>query len=143
METAFLEGRFAELVELQLVPNADRVERPESGTGLVIAAAGMASIQRFDLAQKYAREALAMSDSSKRWLQRIAAESVLSECESHQGRPGAPTAKIGELGGLVGVLVARAWAAQGNDDALAELSTLSSKLRAPGIELGITVAAAS
>lgn len=137
METAFLEGRFAELVELHLLPIVDRAERPESGTGLVIAAAGMASLERFDLAEQYAREAIEMSDSPRRWVQRIAGEAVLAECQLRNGREAMLTTQVGEIGGLAGVLVARAWATHGSIDAFKALSTLSSRLRAPGIDHGI------
>lgn len=142
-ETAFLEGRFAELLDLRLLPNVDLAERLESGTGLVIAAAGMASVGSFDIAERYAREAKAMSESAKRWVQRIAAEAVLAECEIRQGRDTAVTTKVGDVGGLAGVLVARAWASMGDDDALTALSALSSRLRAPGIHVGLPVSAAA
>jgi class 3 adenylate cyclase/tetratricopeptide (TPR) repeat protein len=137
LETAFLEGRCDEIRELNLVPTERRINRSDTSVGLVVAAAGLVTIGEYELAESFADDAIVASMSSKRTLQRIAAEAVRAESLIRRGRPAKLSTPVGQLGGLAGILVARAWVAQGNDEATMVLAEFASRLRAPGISAGI------
>jgi class 3 adenylate cyclase/tetratricopeptide (TPR) repeat protein len=137
IETAFLEGRFAELYEQKLVTTERPLDRPDRSVGLVGAAAGLLTIGEFELAESLANDAIVASNSSKRTLQRQAAEAVRAESLIHRNHEAKISKPVGQLGGLAGILVARAWAAQGDEDAVAILSEFSARLRAPGVQFSV------
>jgi hypothetical protein len=70
-------------------------------------------------------------------LQRVAAEAVQAESLIHRGRSAAISTPVGQVGGLAGILVARAWVAQGDAEAASVLAEFQTRLRAPGVAFGL------
>ncbi len=148
METAFLEGRFNEIIELGFIPTRSNLGPHQAAVGFVPAAAGLAQCGRLDLAIARAREVIAAVHNSS-LLPAIAAEAVLAECAlrlraiDHGSVTATDACELlaalpsadDRPGGFVGALILRAEVAAGDAAALEQLQGVAEKLRAPGLLL--------
>ena len=146
MESALFEGRFDEIVAKGLQPDRSHLGRHEVLVGYVPAAAGLMTLGMHEEAAALAAQAAGAADRAGAGTAGLAARAVLAECAAHGGdRAGAlallPPLDDAAPGGLAGALVQRARVVAGERDALVALRTQADVLRAPGLLVGLGVAA--